>query len=201
MSDPSNPVFTALELLDEYLTLLQLAPKPKKWPALTAADNAPRYYRFQRLRALFQAFGLPPDFVGFPRGDFLRERDPADFPALGAAVAAHLDQMGSGADRRRELRLHEVVFVYANFFRLLQEVRALQGFNSGVMEAAPGAYSYAVAVTGAAVAGLETPAFQVVTRTLRHLIDPANRSFTQEQLVSQHDFPTVNLWDLDIDWM
>lgn len=199
MYRPPADFFSAVDLLAAYWDLLALAPDPPLWASFTETESAPRYHRFQQLKALFQAFGLPADVVAFSTGRFLEARDPLSYAFLGKDIGNHLSATGDAAATL--LGPREVMLVFEHFFGLQTEIHRLQHYNAGWLEAGIDAARYAIAVTEAVVADLTNPSRTVITDTLGRLVDPAQRRFSRRELIQQHGFPDVDLLDVDIDWM
>jgi hypothetical protein len=193
--------YSAYDVVEQYLDLVDLTPDPRTWTRLTATKHAPRYYRYQQLAALFRAFELPADFINFPNGWFLTERAASSYSFLSSQISASQKKLGCSTASSSVPDLYAAQFVFRKFFRLVEKVRDLQQFNSGVLEASSDVAQYAVRATGAVAKSLPPEPLSVITDTLSRLIDPAQRTFSQQQLMDEFGFPVVNLLDIDIDWM
>jgi len=76
MRDKHRAAFSAQDLLDLYLEMCGMIPNQDDWTEKSLKKNKPRLIRFQRLRALFQAFGIPFELKRFREGEFIDPDNP-----------------------------------------------------------------------------------------------------------------------------
>jgi hypothetical protein len=194
MSPADANGLSARELLHLYLELQRMTPNLKDWSEDRLAANPPRLYRLKQLLALFQAFGIRSSPAEFQEGAFIDVDSPAYQPLLDRIAS---EMPGESAHdlgpQRRQLR---------EFFKILFEYRVTVeralSFCSGVLEAS-GLYHYAYRKVGEVNRAIRQEC-AVVEDLLVSLISPEGKSFSVEELVRDHGYPAVDLFDIDADW-
>ncbi|MFN8395420.1 MAG: hypothetical protein U0176_12320 [Bacteroidia bacterium] len=87
----------------------------------------------------------------------------------------------------------------SKFLRLLQEIRALQKFNSGWLMAGFVSSRYIITKTESVIRTINNDKVQEIKDLLGKIIDPQQRKFSQSQLIRDYGFPDVDLRAIQMD--
>lgn len=198
--------YTARELLHKILEFHRMAPERAEWSMEAQRDNPPRLVRLKQIEALLASFGCGgtdlPDvgarIEAFLAGRFVMARRLEEYVGLLAEIEAATSKRVRRAPdypfQLDDLRAH-----FAYLVRLRLKLEAVAKHNEGVLEVGYTRW-YPVLVAEAVAKQLAEPIAEL-DRVLALFIDPAGRSFAEEDLVARFGFPIENLTDIDFDWL
>ena len=190
----TDSAITASKLLHAFLNLQTLTPDLAAWTEGHLALNPPRLLRLRMLMAMFRAFQLPWDPVGFVSGAFINPDDPRHVPLLDRVAAT----MSPSALKYSGPYPHQIAFTYPWLFEYRRRLNAVLTHAEGVYEAS-GFFAFACNLAYEVGSRLkkELPAIDEV---LAAIIDPDGRSFAVVELIDKYGYPDVQLGAIDMDW-
>jgi len=184
--------FTADDLLQGFLELRRMSPDMADWNEKQLADKPYQLKCHRRLKALFQAFGIPYDPFSFASGSFIDSKSPG-YTALLKRMAKEMPlDLGAGIEREQLQYCFRMLFDYGV---LLDQVLT---FSSGVMEAS-GLYLFAH-LKVQSLNRVVHPRVPKLDKALTRLICPKAKSFSMQQLVWEYKYPDPAIDDEDDEW-
>lgn len=207
-----NTIYTAVDLLEKIFDFEAKTPNRNEWSVKKLQGNLPRIVRLQQIESLLIAFDLHESQAKTSR--FARQPSVADSilnvlhgtfvdPFNEDAIAA-VDQYAAfyvtHSDDFQKLTTDDVRFVYRNLLQFKKNVYDVQHFNSGWLECGGKVGQLSIGITKTVVSNLEGTTKEL-DYVLNLILNPKQRSFTQEELVEHYHYPTADLFDLDLDYM
>ena len=197
--------YTAHELLHKILEFHRMTPERAEWSLEAQRENPPRLVRLRQIAALLRAFlgeGDGATDVGarigsFLEGSFVLRRRLEDF----AGILAEIDVTMATRARHVPKRPLELEDLHANFTILVQlrlKLEEAVKHNDGVLEVG---YTrcYPVLLAQSVARELATP-IEELDRVLALFIAPADRCFSEADLIARFGFPTEDLGEIDYAW-
>ncbi|MFI5387051.1 MAG: hypothetical protein ACHQ50_13135 [Fimbriimonadales bacterium] len=199
MAWKEKTIISARELLEHYLEFNGLTPNKENWSEKSLATNPPRLVRFQRLVALFKAFGIETEVSSFHKGEFIDVKNPAYRPLL-VRIRSEVDDevIAQHLDPQSQQHWADLRHVFEQLLAYRVRLRAVLDFSGGVLEATP-LYYYAHQKIGEINRAIR-PHLGIVEDLLVELISPTDAKFDVTDLARDFGYPLVDLSDLDLDW-
>jgi hypothetical protein len=181
-------------LLHGFLELQGLSPDLADWSEDRLAGNPPRLFRLRQLVALFRAFQIPWNPSLFVEGKFIEPESPryATLLDMMDSTMPELKKHGFGAQPHQLPYCFEILFAYRG------RVEHVLSFSSGVLEAS-GLYLYAHRRAGE-LNRIIKEHVSIIDDHLVAFISPEAREFSVKELVRDHGYPDVDLFEIDADW-
>ncbi len=194
------------DLLDTIIEFVGLTPDQAMWSEKCQYDNLPRLYRIQQIHALFDAFGLNNqgrlDLEGFFRGDFVSDDNTPYKSLLDDMATAYESSPRSKVwlkvfNQRRDSVSVKSVFSYLFDFVVsldrLSHIKGMIGHDAV-------ASSFAYGLTGATRESMDPITVSDIMGTLAEIIDPKHQKITIRDLIEKHNYPDLNISDVDSDF-
>jgi len=199
MARKEKTIISTQHLLEQYLEFNGLTPNKENWSEERLAANPPRLVRFQRLVALFKAFGIETEVSSFHKGEFIDVKSPAYRPLL-ARIRSEVDDEVIAQHLDPELDQHwaDLRCVFEQLLAYRVRLEGVLDFSGGVLEATPLFY-YAHQKIGEINRAIGTH-LGIVEDLLVALISPTDARFDVTDLARDFGYPLVDLSDLDLDW-
>lgn len=191
----SEETYTAKDALDLYLEFEAMQPDRRTWTDGRLQDNPPRFYRFKRLQAFFEAFELG-DIREFAEGTFILKRKIRDYASLIKRMKSELKTI-TKFRKGEEITLHEIAFLFARLLAYRKRWDDVTGFSSGLM-ACSAKYRYAfykIDQVNSQIRDSTSPINDILT----FIMSPEKKNIGKEELVERFDYPDVDLFDIDIE--
>ncbi len=194
---------SGITLIDQLLEFVELTPDEDEWTLEALQDNEPRLVRLQQLDVLlkvmmpdiYNANDLKSNLRSVLNGDFLLNRSTQQYEALFLQMEATLTALHYDSAYKEEWSVYALHHNYEKVLQYREQLHKLLAFNSGIMEISY-PYLYSVVVTKAITKKIEG---HQLDQFLSSVIDPLNRTFTREELIKEHGYPDVNLYEIDSD--
>lgn len=198
--------YAAQELLHKILEFLRMTPERAEWSFEVQRENPPRLVRLRQIDALFSAFGcagaglsdVGARIEAFSAGRFVPQRRLEDYAGLLAEIEATIGR-SKRPPAKCPIRLDDLRVQFADLLQLRLKLDAVVEHHAGLLEVGYSHY-YSFVVTNG-VSGLLSERIEELDRVLTRFIDPAGRSFSEEDLRARFGFPSENLNDIDFDWL
>ena len=194
-----------------------------------AVDSKPATKRLQQLGVLLEAFGITKKYMNpsvkvnysilgdeqsfnrrqyldrltnleyFQRGEFLKDRPDEENKLLIDKVSTVMCELYSVSDELIRGKLH-FSWLFNNLlqyrselyrFTLTGSVGMLEGFSAGLL------YSLYLQRK---LNGIIKEHVEEIDETLCQLIDPKQRDFSKEELITKYNYPDVDLEKIDLEW-
>jgi hypothetical protein len=178
---------TAHELLHAFLEMHGLAPNLSDWTEEGLAWNPPRHIRLRRLKAMFLAFGIAWDPMGFTEGrcvdtvlafDSIKNQAKAE---LGIPL--------------QDMTAHHLRFFFVSF---ADTARPLRQYCPAGWTKRTGFFLLACKKIADVQQAIQTK-IDPIDSLLAEMIDPRKQSFTVEQLIQDYGYPIDDLHKIDCD--
>lgn len=202
-TDPTE--ITALTLIDKALELKAIAPDKSKWTLAAQNDNLPRLVRLRQLNVLLQIFtpeifdtnDIGSGIVKLISGQFILQRQVSVYTTLFKLM----DRVITSANRhppnmRDKWTVHELEHNYLDIIKFKITINQLLKHNNGIMEISY-PFFYPVILTDKISNQLDTTQ---IDEFLRLVIDPLDKTISKEKLILDHNYPTEDVYDIDLDW-
>jgi len=193
--------YSAFEFIPMYFEFKAMTPNISQWNEKSPKANLPRYYRFLRLKSLLKAFGLAIDLCEFESGKFIYNKDISEYQFLTKELEK-FNLSDSNKVESKEINNSDIQHVFIRFLQLLDSVHTVKSFNSGLMEASTVSTRFMYVTSKFFIEELyNLKHLMRIERILASIVDPENREFSIYELIDKYNFPDVDLFDIDINWM
>lgn len=187
-------------LIADYIELITMIVDTPTWEEQTFADNPPRFFRIKRIKACLNALGLQCESFhdldnGLPVEDvsfdiFLKVQE-----VLATAFSIDLNQLINERNKNS--------YSASSQFQLLLATRAnihrFKSLRNGVLVAS-GYYLTPIFVLKNIEQKLSEPSLAIDT-ALSLLLNPEQKFLSYKELVTEYNFPDIDLNDIDIEWL
>lgn len=179
---------TTNTLLAAFFELKALSPNSKSWTEIDFANNSPRLHRLLALKAIFRAYKLVWDPVNFENGTTL-------------CSGRHTHFQTFFKDNGKRVRIENLTETgtrsWRHAFKFAQELDRIYTHNDGLLMSDP-VLRHVMKIVDETQKliqpkRLETFAF------LGKIISPERASFSVQDLIASHGYPTTNLAAIDAD--
>ncbi|PIB35753.1 hypothetical protein BFP72_10285 [Reichenbachiella sp. 5M10] len=197
--------YSTIDLILKFYEFKAYVPNRSEWNAESLKFNQPRYFRYLEILSLMKAFKVGSNIQeDFEHLGFLQKRTKEDFTLLIKDIedyASHSEHEKQRWERDSQSSslIKKLGFTVSKLFRFSEEFRSLLDFNSGVMEAGQITSRYAITRTKRILENIDLTELHEIEGILCSLINPENKTFTQNELVTHYDFPQVDLAEIDSD--
>jgi hypothetical protein len=186
------------KLLKRILELQDLSNDISQWSLVKFEKNTPRSYRLQMIDSLFQALEIKVTHEQFFSGEFITESNLPDvnkvlelLSAFGEFNLPILPKNEWGVSQAQH------TFLYLMKYRLY--LNQLENIGSGVY-AASGYYRLPFVIFAKLHPSVKRES-KVIDALLRLFINPTKLKLSKKELIEKFNYPSVNLGDLDLEWM
>jgi hypothetical protein len=195
---------SSLSLIYDVLEFMAMTPDPNEW-SIEAQKNPPRQVRLIRIKVLlslylpeiFQHNNLRKSMEDMMAGNFIYERKPGVYTGLFSEMDRFMEGEWTLSKEPHDWDLHDLNHNYRELMRFKKQIYKIKSFNSGVYEMSY-PYYYSYLMSRQILEKIETPQLDDF---LKSVIDPSGKRFHTHELVSKHNYPDVDLMDLDFGWM
>lgn len=185
-------------LISDYLELKHLEPRSEEWGSATFKKNPPRFYRLERIKSCLRALGMHPiPIMKFENGEFLIDRDLNELYEVERILlnAFNLDYDSFVQERGVDQLPH----LFSGFLNLLINLNKVRKTFSGTLAASD---HYLTPIFAAKQITEKNEGYEeTIKDALVFLLNSANKTFTEKEMVEKYDFPDVDLLDVDLEWM
>lgn len=198
---------TAYEFLEKYLEFKTLVPN---WTDLNSAQlntNEPRILRLKQLNSLVAAFGLGTDLQqDFESGRFLENRDEQDFEPIlmdieKYSLGTELESGRFNEIEREKLKEFGFKLIFQETLRFLLTINNTLNFNSGWIQTGTISSRYLIHKTNSLLKTIDQEKLKEIKLLICKMIDPKDRHFTLAELVTDFDYPDVDLEAIDLEYL
>ncbi len=187
---------TAYDVFRRFIELHQLVPDLNDWHEDRLERNEPRIIRLKQLTAIFAAFEIPWDPWAFTRGQFIEGKNPAysDFVARTKRElpSEHVARLRPGWYFADLPGCFEILFEYR------EKLEDVLSFPERALIAS-GMYLYAQRQIEKANRAIESNVW-IIDDLLAELISPESRQFAVTELVHDHGYPDVDIFEIDSEY-
>jgi len=200
----NSPTYTANDLMNKVIEFTNMTKDSAEWSFEKQKENPPRLVRLKQIQALMEVFvpSLKPiEDIGrsikdFYSGDFIIHQPLAKYASLIVDIEKTIAGSKHSNARKREI---SAIHLQSNYRELLDyylKLKNLLNHNNKYLEISY-PYFFPYIVTEDISASIGTKA-GIISHLLAVFIDPEKQSFTEDELIGQYHYPTVDLLDLRI---
>lgn len=198
--------YTAVDLLEKVIEFTNMTPDPKDWSFEVQMKNDPRFVRLQQILSLSWAFipesvyskGIREIIEKIYSGEYIHSRQIENYRKLYEYMDKTILKSNFEIAPKRKMDLHDLQNNYRDLLNYYLKLNRLVNHNKGIMEISyPYYFPYLVTES---ISKSIIPKSRKISATLSIFIDPIKRKFTEAELIQNFDFPTEDLFEIDMDW-
>ena len=189
--------YTAKDILDLYLEFTYMEPDKNVWDEDWLQNNDPKLFRLKILKSLFRAFDLG-EIKDFDDGSFILKRKLEDYDFLKKKIVSDLGTK-PGLAYSQALDLSDIAYMFQTWLLQLIECEKVIKSYSFVMMVSEQTY-YTFHKIKEVNMGIRQSTADM-SEIICAMISPSRKTIVREELVSNFDFPDIDLADIDAEWM
>lgn len=206
-------------MLDEIFEFTEMTPNSIEWNLKSLKANPPRQIRLRRIESLLTAFCSIDinesllskaksiffdhhkiTIASFLQGDFIKARSIDEYSEVIKFIKDFVKTKVGDVDRKREIRIEELVFIFPFLINFKKQIRSLLTFNSGWLEAGSDVALFSIYLTDSISEKLAGN-YSELDYFIELFINPKRLIFTKEEMIDKYNFPKEDLNDVDSDFM
>ena len=215
----STNTYSGVNLLDEIFEFTEMTPNSIEWNLKSLKANPPRQIRLRRIESLLTAFCSIDinesllskaksiffdhhkiTIASFLQGDFIKARSIDEYSEVIKFIKDFVKTKVGDVDRKREIRIEELVFIFPFLINFKKQIRSLLTFNSGWLEAGSDVALFSIYLTDSISEKLAGN-YSELDYVIELFINPQRLIFTKEEMIDKYNFPKEDLNDVDSDFM
>jgi len=196
-----------------------MTPNSIEWNLKSLKANPPRQIRLRRIESLLTAFCSIDinesllskaksiffdhhkiTIASFLQGDFIKARSIDEYSEVIKFIKDFVKTKVGDVDRKREIRIEELVFIFPFLINFKKQIRSLLTFNSGWLEAGSDVALFSIYLTDSISEKLAGN-YSELDYFIELFINPKRLIFTKEEMIDKYNFPKEDLNDVDSDFM
>lgn len=194
---------TGLTLIDKALEFESMTPVKSEWSLDIQKDNPSRFIRLQQLNVLLKLF-TPDSFdttdiaLGLDnlfRGQFILHRDNSKYYNLYALMDKEIISSKHNPPKAYGWTLDHLIYNFTDVVNFKRNVNEVKSHNNGILEISY-PYYYSVILTDKISNKIDT---KNIDKFLSLVIDPLGRRFSKDDLIRDYNYPTEDVYDIDLD--
>jgi len=215
----STNTYSGVNLLDEIFEFTEMTPNSIEWNLKSLKANPPRQIRLRRIESLLTAFCTintnesllskaksilfdhhKITIASFLQGDFIKARSIEEYSEVIKFIKDFVKTKVGDVDRKREIRIEELVFIFPFLINFKKQIRSLLTFNSGWLETGSDVALFSIYLTDSISEKLAGN-YSELDYFIELFINPKRLIFTKEEMIDKYNFPKEDLNDVDSDFM
>ena len=195
---------TGLTLIEKVLEFVAMTSDSSEWSFDKLKHNPPRYVRLQQLKVLLKLF-IPQASASIDikwhiesvlNGNFILQNEIKQYDQL----LNHMDNLiglsKHPIEKIKEWTREDLKFNYQEIVKYKIKLNELLNMNNGIME-----MSYSYLYSGILTNKISREiTFKTLDNFLLLVIDPAQRTFTKEDLIRIYNYPKENIYYIDLEY-
>ena len=196
-----------------------MTPNSIEWNLKSLKANPPRQIRLRRIESLLTAFCSIDinesllskaksiffdhhkiTIASFLQGDFIKARSIDEYSEVIKFIKDFVKTKVGDVDRKREIRIEELVFIFPFLINFKKQIRSLLTFNSGWLETGSDVALFSIYLTDSISEKLAGN-YSELDYFIELFINPKRLIFTKEEMIDKYNFPKEDLNDVDSDFM
>jgi hypothetical protein len=198
--DPEN--IKAILLVDKINDFIAMVPEKKQWSVEKLSDNQFKLVLWQQIDVLLQVFlpdiYQPSDMVDNVKnlfdGRFLSKRSPDDYPLVFDMMDKEIIAHKPKAHKSKPWEIRDLIYHYSALMAYKQKIDKIVNFGGGTEFSYH--HYYATAITNDV---FNSPVVEKINKFLSLVIDPTDRMFSKNELISKYNYPKDDLFDVFMD--
>ena len=196
----TNKTYSAEQLLYLIAEFRGMQSNSNSWNEADLSHNPPRLYRLQMINSLLKAFNLGSELNWeFFRGHFLNYKNVEDYPKVEKVLEEFLNQnpnrFFSG------LKNVNLASIFQMLFEVYEKLLNLFSFGKGSLV---GGSSLGHVFPKLLVEDLNNKIsqileYEILLSILKSLISPGDITFSRQELITNYQFPDVDLMEVDME--
>jgi len=198
--------YSAVDLLEKVIEFTNMTPDPNDWSFEVQMKNDPRFIRLQQILSLMLAFvpelyflkEIRESIENFYTGEFIANKSIKEYSNLLDEINKTIAKSEFKGAREGKINVYDLQDNYRNFLNYYLKLNKLVNHNKGMMEISY-PYFFPYILTKEISQSIDSEA-KKIKAILASYIDPKNRIFTEDELIKEFDYPTDDLFEIDLDW-
>lgn len=210
-----NKVFKAIDLVHKTLELMSLCKDQNKWRLEALKNNPPRYYLLLQIEALLRAFiDVEQDetdldyeqysklltIQNFITGDFIERFDIETYNLMSDFICDEMALSLNNSQHNLKITKRMLSELFRRFLEFKKRIRSLETFNDDYLMANSYQSRFSIKITDDISANLKDKQDKI-NQALELIINPLGYSFDYATLVSEYNYPDVDLEKIMIDYL
>ena len=193
-------IYKGIDLLEKILEFVAMTPETNLWTLNSLIDNQPRLIRLKQINSLLNAFFSEKNetIQSILSGKFLETQNIELFSELTNFIIKFVKSKSNFEIEDDEIYVDDLQMVYCELMQYKKVLRNLLTFNSGWLEASSVTAKFSICLTNSITENLINK-YPALNETLEMLVNPKKLSFTEMQLINEYNFPTDDLYEIDIE--
>lgn len=192
-----NKISLAEELIQLYFELRLSHPKVEDWSETFFEKRPPLFYRFQKISAILKSFDC--NLESFAAGDFIQNESLELTFKIHELLSAEFPKIYNKRSKAEIMSSSEMVFFFTKLMSYREKITDLLDINSGVFVASNN-YGLPIIVTGTINRKIAKKT-KIIDRLLILFLESELADIDRKKLISNFNYPDVNLMKIDIDFM
>ena len=215
----STNTYSGINLLDKILEFTEMSPNSAEWNLKSLKANPPRQIRLRQIESLLAAFcaintnenllskaksiffdNQKITITSFLHGDFIKTRSIDEYSEIIQFIKDFVKTRLGDADRKREIRIEELAFIFPVLIDFKKQIRSMLTFNSGWLEASSDVSLFSIYLTNS-IAEKLVGKYGELDYVIERFINSKGLIFTEEEMIDKYNFPKEDLNEIDSDFM
>lgn len=202
-----SPVHSALYLLDRIIEYVNMTNDEVEWTFEGQKGNPPRFARLQQIQSLMEAFvpelmaseNIRKSIGNFFAGSFITLRTEEEYSNMLSLMYRTIEGSRFSDAKKKKLDVYDLQSSYCDLMDYYLKLKNLLNQNHSDLEVSyPNIFCYLV--TDAISESIHSEA-ESISSLLGEFIDPGNHAYTEDELVKQFNYPSIDLLDMELRWM
>ena len=189
--------YTSKDILDMYLEFVCIEPDKNVWDEDWLQNNEPKLFRLKMLTSLFRAFELG-EIKDFDDGSFIMQRKREDYDFLKKKIVTDLGTK-PGLAYSQALGLSDIAYMFQSWLLHLLDCEKVIKSYSWVMMVSEQTYYTFHKIKEVNMAIRQSTAD--MNSIMCSMMSPSGKTISKEELVTNFDFPDIDMTDNDAEWM
>lgn len=215
MKEPK--IYRGIDLLDIILEFVVMTPNASSWTLSAQKENQPRLIRLKQIESLINAFFPTSIGNGFIykakqifsgdksetiqkllSGDFLNRQNITEFTELIKFMRAIVNEKENIEKEEIEISIRQLIMSYQELIEYKKQLNKLLTFNLKWIETISTTIRFTIYLTDSISSKLKEKPSDL-DKALDLFINPKNLSFTENELIDKYNFPTDDLYEIDLE--
>ena len=184
-------------LLQTILELIDLEPTMKNWNTTISKENPPRFYRLEIIKSMSKALNLSFDPEKFE--NIISHEKVYDLEVLKNIYAKYKIDVINKIKTDCSFETSDASCLFISLFKYRVRVEHVLQIDAGVL--AVSNYSILPIESKRHIDKILRKEMKFIDDVLAYLLNPTALIISKRELMSNYNFPNVNIDEIDIDWM
>lgn len=200
----TDPIeITGITLIDKILEFVSMIPDPKIWTLKKLKDNESGFIRLQQIDVLLKLFvpeihnpiDIRSNIESVLNGEFIQLRKTLQYDTVFNQMDKTILESKYHPEKTNEWTTNELKFNYKKLIKYKTKLNEVLKFNDGIMEISY-PYFYFVILTNDVRDNLQ---LKEIDKFVSLVVDPSERIIAKEQLIKEYNYPSEDIYDIELE--